>query len=150
MMRRYRQNYMKTTAETFCKWVLELSDADSVSKSQRHQKCAVPASFCAMRYIKDRRYLTGDENSMQTWRLRPKEANVELRAAAVKSTEKYRKQQALQIFTLRNIKVGVELIVEYSIEYSFEKSDMKGHCKNIIKQRTGKSGCMKAMIVPDT
>lgn len=50
----------------------------------------------------------GDENSLVTRELRPKEASVELRAEAVKSTGSYRKQEALQVVLLTTMKVGEE------------------------------------------
>lgn len=47
------------------------------------------APSCAMRYISALQYLPEGENSVKNRRLRPREANVESRVAAVSSTEYY-------------------------------------------------------------
>lgn len=73
-----------------------------------------------MQYINDPRYPPGDDESMATRRLAPRKANVEFKGAAVESTKNYKKQQALQVFTLKNIRVGEKLFVYYDAKYSFE------------------------------
>lgn len=73
-----------------------------------------------MRYITDSRCLPGDEGSLKTWRLRPKETNVEFRPAALKYNKDYRTQQALQVITLRNFKVCEQPFVDCSMKYSFK------------------------------
>lgn len=70
------------------------------------------APSCAKQYVSDRWYLRGDENSKEFRSPRPEKANVEFRAAAVRSTGDYRKEQALQVIPLRNIRVDKELFVE--------------------------------------
>lgn len=60
-------------------------------------------------YISDRRCLPGDDAGVDFQRLRPQEKSAELKAAAVKSSEDYGKQQALQIVTLGNIADSREL-----------------------------------------
>lgn len=57
---------------------------------------------------------------METWRLRPRKANVEFRAAPVRSLADYRIQQGLQVVALENIRVDKELSVDYGRKYSFE------------------------------
>lgn len=54
----------------------------------------------------------GDENSMKNRSLRPREANVVFKDAAVRSAEDYRKQYAPQMVTL-NIRAGEKRLVDY-------------------------------------
>lgn len=116
----YREKYMKVTEESSCRYELELSDVDTDSKGQRHQLWAAPARFCATRYIIDPRYLPEDESSTEIRRLASREIIAEFRAAHVKSRGKYRKQHVLELFTLRNVRVGEELFMDYGMKYSFE------------------------------
>lgn len=65
-----------------------------------------------MRQVNEPRCLSEDVGSKQTQRLRARDANVEFKTAAIKSRKDYRMQQALQVITLRNIKIGEELVVD--------------------------------------
>lgn len=58
--------------------MLKLSDVATDSKEQRNQMWVVWALLFLIRYINDSRCLPRDENSMETWRLKPKETNVEV------------------------------------------------------------------------
>lgn len=71
----------------------------------------VPASFCAMRYIDNLRYLADDEDSLQPRTLKPRKAIIESRAAAVRPRKDCRKQQALHVVTLKSIRVGEKVFV---------------------------------------
>lgn len=51
-------------------------------------------------------FLPGHENSTKIRELKPKKGNVELKATVAKSIENYRKQQAVQAVSLRNIGAG--------------------------------------------
>lgn len=75
------------------------------------------ALFWAMQYKNDPRYLRRYAKSMRTRRLRPKKANRESKAVAVKSRGKYRKQQALPVVTLRIIIVDEEPSLNYVMFY---------------------------------
>lgn len=66
-----------------------------------------------MHYINDSRYVPEDENRIQTLRLKPKQLSVQVRAAAEKCTDDYRKQETLEVVTLKNIRAGEELFVDY-------------------------------------
>lgn len=90
-----------------------MSDAASETKRQRYQVCVVPALFCAMQNINDRRYLLGEKNRMKTRTLKAEEANVKPGAAAVKFRKDYKEQQSLQVAALRYIKVCQVLFVSY-------------------------------------
>lgn len=57
---------------------------------------------------------------MDVWRLRPKDANVEFMAAALKSKEDYRKLQALQMVTAKNLRIVETLFVDYGMKDSLE------------------------------
>lgn len=70
-----------------------------------------------IQYISNPRCLLGDEDSKETRRIKPREANVESGAAALKCRNEYKKQQALQLFMLRKIRDGDELFVNYGIKY---------------------------------
>lgn len=109
-----REEYMQVTRE-LARWALELSGASTDSERQRRQVLVAQASFWATGYISKPRYLPEDNNSMETRRLRPREAGAEFRAAAVRSKKYYRKQQTLQVVTLRSIRVSENLLVEYSV-----------------------------------
>lgn len=67
---------MKVTAEQICRGTLELSDTAIDSRQQTHLVWAAPALICAMRYITNPRYLTEDENSIESRRLSSKKTNV--------------------------------------------------------------------------
>lgn len=71
-------------------------------------------------YISDPPFLLGDEESMETPSSRLKKKSVQLRAAAVKSIENYRTQQAELLVTLRYIGVGEEVFARYGMNYSFQ------------------------------
>lgn len=73
-----------------------------------------------MQYISDPRDVQGNDDSMDTRKLRLRKANVEYRAAAAKSTGEYRKQQTLQVDTLRNIRVREEPFVDCVVKYWLE------------------------------
>lgn len=73
-----------------------------------------------MKYINYPRYLPVDEKSIENRRLRPEETSVQVRDTAVKSRRGYRKQQGLQIVTLRNIRVDEKPSVDYGVKYSIE------------------------------
>lgn len=79
----------------------------------------VPALFCATQYLIDRRYLPGEKETMDTRRLGPRMANVELGAAAVTYSADYKRLQALQVIRLRNIKVVEELIPVHAMKTLF-------------------------------
>lgn len=100
--------------------MLEWSDVVTDSHGQRHQVWVAPGPFWARRCTSDQRYLLRDENSMETWRLRPRQASVEFKAAFLKSRLDFRKQQALRVVTLRNTRVNKELFVQYSMKYWLE------------------------------
>lgn len=61
-----------------------------------------------MNYIKDPWSLLEDEERLESQGLRPKEANIEFRAAALKSGADCRKQQTLREVTLKNIRFAEE------------------------------------------
>lgn len=107
---------MEVKVESFCMWTLELSDVAIGSKMQRHKVRVAPALFSAKHYTNESRYLPEDENSMEIRRLKPWGASKSFRAAAVKSREDCKKQQALRVVTLRNIRAGGKLFVDYSIK----------------------------------
>lgn len=71
-----------------------------------HQVWEAPAPFCATQYINNLHYLPEVEKRMKTRRLAQKEANVEFVAVAGKCKENSRKQQAPQVATPRNIRLG--------------------------------------------
>lgn len=96
---------MEATRESVCSSALELGNAATESEEQRHLLSVTPATFGAMRYTDCTRHLRRDEDSAETWRLRPKETNIEFRAATLRSRGDYREKQALQGVTLRNIRV---------------------------------------------
>lgn len=58
-------------------------------------------------------YLPRDEDSMKPRMLSPREASIKQRAASVQSSGDHRKQQALQIVTLKDIRVFDELLLDY-------------------------------------
>lgn len=64
-----------------------------------------------MQYNHDPRYLPGDEDSMESRRLKSEEANVQLTVPDGSSGGDYRNRHALQVVTLENIRVGEELFV---------------------------------------
>lgn len=73
-----------------------------------------------MRYINDPRYLLENENNTYTQRMKPRKVNVELRDAAEKSKEDYRKRHSLQVVTLRDIKAGREHSEDCVTKYLFK------------------------------
>lgn len=117
---RYGDEYTAVTVESFQRWELDSSDVASDNKEQGHQLWVVPTLFCAMRYLNGPWNLPGDDDSMETWRLSPREAVLLRRAAALKSKGKHRKKCALQVVTPRHITAGVELFEDYSMNYWFE------------------------------
>lgn len=90
LTRRYGEQYMDITTESFCRSGLERSDIATSSKGQRYLVWVVPAPFCAMQYISDPLYLPGDEKSVETRSQRLTDANVEFSAAAMKCRKNYR------------------------------------------------------------
>lgn len=70
-----------------------------------------------MRYFSYPQSPPGDEESKEIRKLRPREASVELKTAAVKSRIDNIKQQALQAVMFRYIRAGEELLVEYGIQF---------------------------------
>lgn len=77
--------------ESFCSLALARSAVATGSKSHRYFVRVVSTPFFALRYVNDPIYLPGDDNSMKNRRLRLEEANLELKGAAVKAREDYRK-----------------------------------------------------------
>lgn len=59
---------MEVTAESFCRWALELSDVCTEGMRQRHRVRVVPGPLWAMQYINGPQYLPKDGKSMKTWR----------------------------------------------------------------------------------
>lgn len=55
------ERLIKITRETIQKWVSHLHEKVENRDTVEHDASIVPAPFCAMRYIKDDRYLPGDE-----------------------------------------------------------------------------------------
>lgn len=60
---------MEVIADSFCRWLLELSGAGTDSKGPSYV-WVVPFLLCAIGYSNDPKYLPGDEKSMNTWSLR--------------------------------------------------------------------------------
>lgn len=116
MTERYSEKYMDVTGESVRRRVLDLSVIATDIKWHRHQTWVVSAPFCAMGHINDPRYLLGDENSTEARRLSPRMANAEFSAAAVELRRDYRKQPALQVITLKNIRVAEKLFVDYGLK----------------------------------
>lgn len=133
LTKRYEKEYMEITAESFFMRGLKPSDVVTDSKRQRKQPWAVPAAFCAMGYINLQRYLPGVEQSMETRKQRPRLANVELRAAHVKSRKEHRIQQEVQVVSLRVTRDGEKLFQDYGMNYKFEYSNIIDKYKNGIK-----------------
>lgn len=95
--------------------MLEPSSVPNDSGGQTQHVWAVPALLCAMQYINHPRDLPGKKNSMKIRTLRQRKANVESRAAAVRSKENYRKQQVEQIVPLKNTRAGEELFLDCAL-----------------------------------
>lgn len=71
--KRYKKEHIEVSANTSRRRGLELSEAATDSKKQKHQVWAVSAPFCTKRYNSDPQYLLGDEPSMGTRSLRQRE-----------------------------------------------------------------------------
>lgn len=79
----------------------------------------IPAPFYATRNIRDLRYPPGDEESRERRRLCARKSHVVFRRVALRSTADYRMRKMLHAATLRNSKVGKELLVAYGLKYLF-------------------------------
>lgn len=133
--RRNGEKYMEATAGSFRRSALKLSVAATDGSAQNYQVYEIPAPFCVLSYINDPRYLPVDLHSMQTCRMRKREKNKGSRAADVKSRKDDRKQRALHVVTLRNIRVGEKLIVDYGMKYWSELSSTRELHRNRIKKK---------------
>lgn len=115
-----RKEYVEGTGEYFRRLAVRLSSAPTDSKKERHQVWVVSTFYCTMRFLNNQRYLPADAGSTVIWTLRPRETELKLRAAAVRSREDCEAQHALKTVKLKLIRVGKELFAEYGRKYSFE------------------------------
>lgn len=72
---------MEVTVEVFRKWVVELEDKVSDSRGQGHSVWVFPAPICAVRYIKDARYLEGEKEGTESRGLEARKPHVQLGAS---------------------------------------------------------------------
>lgn len=62
------EKYIEVPAGSFRRCALELSEMVSDDEGQEHLARRISASFCAMKYINEPRYLPGDEES-RAWKV---------------------------------------------------------------------------------
>lgn len=98
--------YLQVKAESFRRWSVRLDNKVCDKDERSHSVWVVPALYCAMRYIKNPRYLPGDKCKLDVRRIIPRTANVHFKAGSTKWRGNCRKYELLQVVALRNIKVG--------------------------------------------
>lgn len=74
----YEEEYMEITAEVFCRWALDLIIGATPDQRRRHQARVLLLSICVTQYIGGPGYSPRDEDSVESQRLRPREAKVKL------------------------------------------------------------------------
>lgn len=82
---------------------MELSEFSTGNKRQRHSARVILPLFCAMRYINDPRYPSGDERSKDRWTLSPRAANLAFKCPAPRPRAIHRKKEIMHVVNSRNI-----------------------------------------------
>lgn len=99
-----------------------------------------------MEYNNDPQCLLREENSIETWKQRRTEANVELSDAALQSRRPHGRQQPLQAVTLRNIRFSEKLFLDYGLKFRFNQTSIRALYNNRRKWKREKFGCMRVVL----
>lgn len=121
-LKTYGENIMKVTKATFSKWANRLPETATDRNMVEHPVWIVPAPFCAMHFVKDGRYLSGDEAPEAEKLGKERKNNVEFyQTESPSSATSFRSYKILAVRALRNVRYGEELFVDYGNNYDFEQ-----------------------------
>lgn len=118
--KRYGEGMMGVTVEAFFTWASRIPEMATDKEGKERPVWIVAALFCAMRYVKDGRYLPGDTSSQSERVKNPRENTIVFRQQhSPRTSGEFQDYGLLAVETLRNIRVGEELFVDYGNVYEF-------------------------------
>lgn len=104
--KRYAEQYIKVTAESFQRWPMKLDKKVRDRQSENHTVGAIPAPFCEMRYISDPRYLREDKGKLETCTVSLGSANVQFKPASLYSRSFFASTRYCRLLLLERLELG--------------------------------------------